>query len=87
MAISPALSRPSRRGAAEHSGRIRASKIRIKVLVAPLTGLRTKQAGETVVPLNGNRADNAAAKETNHGQSDRRRFMLEGGRPAHRWRS
>ena len=39
---------------------------RIKVLVAPLTGLRSKQAGETAVPLNGARAD-VRTKETNLG--------------------
>ena len=53
---------------------------RIKVLVAPLTGLRTKQAGETAVPLNGARAD-VRTKETNLGNliAD---AMLEKGRSA-----
>ncbi len=53
---------------------------RIKVLVAPLTGLRTKQAGETAMALNGNRAD-VRTKETNLGNliAD---AMLEKGRPA-----
>jgi len=53
---------------------------RIKVLVAPLIGLRTKQAGETAVPLNGARAD-VRTKETNLGNliAD---AMLEKGRPA-----
>jgi 5'-nucleotidase len=53
---------------------------RIKVLVAPLTGLRSKLVGETAVALNGNRAD-VRTKETNLGNliAD---AMLEKGRPA-----
>jgi 5'-nucleotidase / UDP-sugar diphosphatase len=53
---------------------------RINVLAAPLTGLRTKQAGETAVALNGARAD-VRTKETNLGNliAD---AMLEKGRPA-----
>jgi 5'-nucleotidase/UDP-sugar diphosphatase len=53
---------------------------RIKVLVQPLVGLRTKVVGETTVPLNGNRAD-VRTKETNFGNliAD---AMLEKGRPA-----
>ena len=53
---------------------------RINVLVAPLAGLRTQQAGETAVPLNGARAD-VRTKETNLGNliAD---AMLEKGRSA-----
>jgi len=53
---------------------------RIKVLVAPLLGLRTKVVGEAAVALNGNRAD-VRTKETNFGNliAD---AMLEKGRSA-----
>jgi 5'-nucleotidase/UDP-sugar diphosphatase len=53
---------------------------RIKVLVAPLVGLRTKLVGETAVALNGARAD-VRTKETNFGNliAD---AMLEKGRSA-----
>ena len=53
---------------------------RIKVLLAPLNGLRTKQAGVSAVALNGARAD-VRTKETNLGNliAD---AMLEKGRPA-----
>ena len=53
---------------------------RIKVLVQPLSALRTQVVGETKVPLNGARAD-VRAKETNLGNliSD---AMLEKTRPA-----